>query len=418
LKIAVASSSLPPGLGISSYVDEINQFLYRQGHDVMVFVTDIRDTDTTNYEFPVHVTKIPRSKRNELLSINRFRDAMLCFSPDAILINDCIYASNILPSLPTSILRVSVVHGYRPGFGIDGHRLLTSAAIHNHFWLDWIVAINQHMCDGLIKDYGIPSDKVKLVYNGINPLVNSDLSEYRNSDEAKKVILFAGGTNFTKGWDTFLKAAKLLSRSQSSKWEIIWIGGGTEPPKALKKSGMLNRNIKWKGVLSRSSVIELLGQTHLLVMPSRAEACPMLLLEGLSMGAVPVVSDCPSAMMEIVKDSNCGIVTKVGDAKELSERLAHLLANQKTISEMSKQGQQYFMKNLHIDITCNKILELLSTRRSNFLPEQTKFPSGKIYPFHLRPYKYSKWNPLGFYERLKLISGILPSPLKPNRHVS
>ena len=37
LKIAVASSSLPPMLGISVYVDETNKCLYRQGHEVMVF---------------------------------------------------------------------------------------------------------------------------------------------------------------------------------------------------------------------------------------------------------------------------------------------------------------------------------------------------------------------------------------------
>ena len=42
MKIAIASSSLPPGLGISSYVDEISKWFQNHGIEIMVFVTDIR----------------------------------------------------------------------------------------------------------------------------------------------------------------------------------------------------------------------------------------------------------------------------------------------------------------------------------------------------------------------------------------
>lgn len=412
MKIAIASSSLPPGLGISSYVDEIGKWFQNHGIEITVFVTDIREVNPRNYEYPVHVTKIPISQKDEYPSIKEFYDAMLDFMPDALLINDCIYASNILPSLPSTCIRASVVHGYRLGFGLNGHRLLTTAAIHNHYWLDWVVAINRHMQDGLITRYGIPSEKVKLLYNGMEPLKYSNLSASRRFDETEKTILFAGGSNFTKGWDILLKAAKILMHSHSSKWKLIWVGGEGAPPKVLKKSGMLGDNIEWKGKLTRSSLIELLGCTHILAMPSRAEACPMLLLEGLSRGAVPVVSDCPSAMMEIVNDSKCGIVTEVGNAKELAKGLSKLLSQPKTIYDMSTRAQEFFMKNLHIDFTGNKLLDLLTKRRTNFSPQKIAFPFGKIYPFHRRPYKYSKWNPFGFHERWKFIFGILPPPLK------
>lgn len=412
MKIAIASSSLPPGLGISSYVDEISKWFQNHGIEIMVFVTDIREVNPKNYEYPVHVSKIPISQKNEYLLVKEFYDALLRFMPNALLINDCIYASNVLLSLPTSCIRVSVVHGYRPGFGFDGHRLLTTAAIHNHYWLDWVVAINRHMQDGLINYYGIPSEKVKLLYNGMKPLNYFNLTASRRFDETQKLILFAGGSNFTKGWDILLKAAKILTSSHPSGWKIIWVGGEGGPPKVLKKSGMLGGNIEWKGKLTRSSLIELLGRTHILAMPSRAEGCPMLLLEGLSMGTVPVVSDCPSAMMEIVNDSKCGMVTEVGNAKELAKGLSKLLSQPKIVCDMSTRAQEYFLKTLHIDITCNKLLDLLTTRRTNFSPQKIVFPFGKIYPFHRRPYKYSKWNPFGFYERWKFIFGILPPPLK------
>lgn len=413
MKIAIASSSLPPGFGISVYVDEISKCLYRQGHQVMVFVTDTRDLSSETYEYPVHLTKIPISSKNhEYDLIRQFYEAVINFGPDAILISDCIYASNILPSLPPECIRASVVHGYRPGFGFDGHRLITSAAIHNYDCLDWIIGTSKHMCLGLNKYYRISSEMIKLVYNGINPHQTCGYEMSDNIDNSKKTILFAGGSNPTKGCDVFLKAVKILTKSNSMDWKIIWIGGADSPPNALKKSGLLHKVIDWKGMLPLASLREILSHAHVLAMPSKAEACPMLLIDGLSMGAVPVVSDCPSAMMEIVNDAQCGLVSKAGNAEDLANCFSHLLTRPKTMIEMSIRGKEYFHKNLTIDNTCTSLLSLLTTRRNDFRPRYAMFPSGKIYPNHRKKYKYSKWHPLGIYERFKLIFGILPSELK------
>ena len=42
------------------------------------------------------MTKIPISQKDEYRSIKEFYEAILGFMPNALLINDCIYGSNIL----------------------------------------------------------------------------------------------------------------------------------------------------------------------------------------------------------------------------------------------------------------------------------------------------------------------------------
>ncbi len=413
MKIAIASSSLPPGFGISVYVDEISNCLIKKGHEVMVFLTDNNDLNSEVYEYTVYHTKIPNSSRNdEYRLLRHFYKAVIEFGPDAILISDCIYAANILPCLPPECVRASVVHGYRPGFGFDEHRLITSAAIHNYDYLDWIIGTSNHMCLGLNENYGIKSEMIKLVYNGIKSPQGYHYETNHHVDDFKKVILFAGGSNPTKGCDVFLKAIKILAKSSYADWKVIWIGGTESPPKILKKSGLLNKTIDWKGTLPLTSLREILSYTHILAMPSRYEACPMLLIDGLSMGAVPVVSDCPSAMMEIVNDSQCGLVSKVGNSEDLANSISFLLSRPKTVTEMSIRGKEYFNKNLAIEHTCNHLLSLLTTRRDDFWPRPALFPSGKLYPHHRKKYRYSKFHPFGVYERIKLSFGILPSPLK------
>jgi len=412
MRIAIASSCLPPAAGIGTFVDDLAKCYQNHNVETKVFVTTIPDLNPKDYDYPVHINKIPVLRKEEYFHIKQFLQAILDFMPDAIVNNDCIYASNILQSLPTGCVRASVVHGYREGFGFDGHPTIIAAAIHNHEWLDWIFAISGYMRDGLIKRYSLPAEQVKLIYNGINPLDISDSELSRKFENSEKIILFGGGSNLTKGWDTFFKACKILTSFHPSGWKIIWVGGNIKPPNVLKKSAMLNGRIEWKGKLPRSELIDLLGRIHILAMPSRAEGCPALLAEGLSMGVVPVVSNCPSAMEEIVNDYKCGIVTKVGNAKELAKGLSELLSSPEILCRMSTRARKTFEKNLHIDITCQKHLELLKTHRSSFSPKPKAFPFGKIYPFHRRGHKYPKWNPLGLIERWRFINGILPKPLK------
>ena len=412
MKIAIASSSLPPGFGISRYVDEISRWFYNHNYEIIVFVTDTRDIDPEKYEYPVHITKIPNSPVSEFELIEEFYDAMLNFLPDILLINDCIYASNILPSLPNTCLRISIIHGYRPGVGFDGHRLLTAAALHNHQYLNWIVSTNKSMNDGLKNNYKIPEEKIKTIYNGVQIVEPSDNSKLLKYNGARITMLFAGGLNRAKGWDVLREAVKILERSGCLNWKLIWVGVDGIPPKSLNTSNILKNAIEYKGVIPHKLLLELLSQTHILIMPSRAEACPMLLLDGMAMGAVPVVSDCPSAMKEIVNDSNCGLISKTGSAKKLANQLSILLSKPEQIGRMSKSGVEYYKKNLRIDNTCNSLLKLIEEEPVNSIQNPKPFPSGKVYPFHRRAYKYSKFNPMGLYERLKLIFGFLPPDIK------
>ncbi len=408
MKIAIASSSLPPGFGISVYVDELSKCLHKQGHNIKVFVTDTYDYSLETYEYPVHFTKIPVSEHDEFKYIEEFYNAIMHFNPDALLINDCIYASNILPFISPTCARISIVHGYRERFGLDGHKLVTSVAIHNYEYLDWIVGTSNSICTGLSRKYGINHKMIKLIYNGIEPHQPDSSNSDLKVDKLKRTIVFAGGSNPTKGSDVFLKALKILDKRKYNNLKVVWIGGEEHPPKALKKSGLLEKFVVWTGTIPIMTLREILSNSHILAMPSRAEACPMLLIDALSMGIVPVVSDCPSAMREIVHEGNCGLVSKVGSHINLANCISELISNPSNIDEKSICAKEYFKKNLIIDRTCENLLNIIKERPSNFPLPQKIFPNGNLYAFHRRKYKYTKWNPLGLYERWKLINGFLP----------
>ena len=164
MKIAISTSGLPPGFGISVFVDELSKWFFnRKDYDIMVFATTSQILSPDDYLYPVEYFKIPASKAEEFIIIKKFKEKLFNFDPDVLIINNCIYASNILPILKRECIRLSYVHGYRERFGINGHKGLTRAAIHNHEYLDWIIASNSPMYNGLVKDYKIPSYNIKII---------------------------------------------------------------------------------------------------------------------------------------------------------------------------------------------------------------------------------------------------------------
>src|ERR671918_3059908 len=72
-----------------------------------------------------------------------------------------------------------------------------------------------------------------------------------------------------------------------------------------------------------------------LVMPSRDEGLPVALLEGGAAGVVPVVSDRPSGVPEIVRDGDTGFRAPIGDCAAFAHAIAALAADRPRVEQMS-----------------------------------------------------------------------------------
>ena len=77
MKIAITSSSLPPGLGISTYVNELSMYFSKQGYEIKVFVTDTTDYSLEKFEYPVHFINIPVSKNDEFETLKEFFNSII-----------------------------------------------------------------------------------------------------------------------------------------------------------------------------------------------------------------------------------------------------------------------------------------------------------------------------------------------------
>jgi glycosyltransferase involved in cell wall biosynthesis len=152
-------------------------------------------------------------------------------------------------------------------------------------------------------------------------------SKILQTDAVRVVVI--GNLNPTKGVDIFLKALVGMERPIDVK--IV----GSELSTHEHYSQMLyeaanhlktqspNVNIEFLGWRDPAAVRELLGNCDAFVLPSRSEACPLVLLEALAMGCLCVASDVGDVRLMLGGDARHRIF-QPGAVEELRDILQTL----------------------------------------------------------------------------------------------
>ena len=349
MRILITTTSLPPAGGIGTYVHNLAIWLRSSNHEVLVCRSSpVQKGNIGDYPYRLVDIPVPKKMEDEYKSLVHLHDLIREFSPRAIINNDNIYLSNLLPYFAPAIVRLSVVHGFRPiGLNWDAHLVIFNAALVNYQHVDYIIALSTPMKEAIINKLGCPDDQVKVVFNG---LIRSTCERKKLQYPGRPIqIVFGGGNNRTKGADVFFSVARTLSRLNIRDYHITWIGHVAKKAKYSKANLNSIPHVSCLGYISNDRLEDILTEGDILAMPSRAEGCPMLLLEAMSKGMAIVVSDCPSALEEIVIAANAGSVVSVGSSRELLHALDELIKSDATRQVMSENAVKFYIRNLTMD---------------------------------------------------------------------
>jgi len=151
-------------------------------------------------------------------------------------------------------------------------------------------------------------------------------------------LLFVGRLDRAKG-------AHLLSgidaRLHRSGIAARWTVAGDGPSAAEARTGWVEpTRVLWLGARSNLEVLSLYAQHDVLVLPSRAEGLPRAVLEGMSAGVVPVASDLPCGIRDIVEPGRSGFLPRPGDVAEFAEAIGTLASDRRRLEAMSQVAHQ------------------------------------------------------------------------------
>ena len=155
----------------------------------------------------------------------------------------------------------------------------------------------------------------------------------RRPAPGKLRLLYVGRLSADKGiFDLPLIDRRLRELGIDPAWTLQGAGPDEQ---ALRAAWMDRGDIRWSGQCDKADVLRLYADHDVLVMPSRNEGLPVALLEAGAAGVVPVVSDLPSGIPEVVDSGVSGYRPGVGDIGGFADAIAAIDRHRPRLEEMS-----------------------------------------------------------------------------------
>lgn len=177
----------------------------------------------------------------------------------------------------------------------------------------------------------VKQKKNVLIYN---PVDDKLFAEHNTYDTHSHKIISVGRLCYAKNYDLLIKiAARILAKHTDWSWDIY--GGGEEYERLQKliSGTSVSDRLSLKG--NALNIYELYPQYSFLVMTSRYEGFPMVLLEAAAK-SLPLVSfDIETGPNEIIVDGVNGYLIEPGDSDAMIEKIDALISNSEKRKELS-----------------------------------------------------------------------------------
>jgi glycosyltransferase involved in cell wall biosynthesis len=184
---------------------------------------------------------------------------------------------------------------------------------------DLIITQAKAMRDDLRDNFYIDSNRMKIIYNpvDIKMVRKSSLKGDINLDKSKFNLLAVGRLSYQKGFDMLLRSIKELDDS----YHLTIIGEGKEHQKLidLAKELQIEKQVTFLGFCDNPYIY--MKNADLLVLSSRYEGLPNVVLEANSLGTPVVAFNSSGGTGEIIEDGLNGFLVKPFDTKEFAKKI-------------------------------------------------------------------------------------------------
>lgn len=193
-----------------------------------------------------------------------------------------------------------------------------------------IIAVSMDQANRIQERFGRSRLSIKMIPNGIT---QKEYSPYPNT----RTIAFVGRMELIKGVDLL---PDLLAKLKSDV-KLIMVGKGPERPlleRLFQRNGLSSR-VTWTGDIEPEAVMEILGHSDLLVLPSRYEPQGRVVLEAMSIGR-PFVASRVGGIQDMLRSGKEGILVDSNDLAEVSRAVQQILENPDQAQAMGINGRK------------------------------------------------------------------------------
>jgi glycosyltransferase involved in cell wall biosynthesis len=210
---------------------------------------------------------------------------------------------------------------------------------------DTVIVLGEHYREYVCRELEVPAGNVTVLLNGSPGPTAAPVIEPRADGPLR--IVFLGRLGSRKGVGDAL-VALADPRLRSEQWHASFAGDGeVQRYRAQAQDLGIGDRVSFCGWVDTEQTSRLLGESHLLLLPSHAEGLPMSVIEAFAHG-VPVLSTPVGSIPDIVQDEANGLLVAPGHTDALTQAMLRLLHDEPLRLRLARNARHTWEQQLSI----------------------------------------------------------------------
>ena len=213
---------------------------------------------------------------------------------------------------------------------------------------DRVIAVSQHTKNCIVRDYGVPADKVEVVHNSIEvsdavPLDGDNTYRYLTlmKQQGYRVVVNVGRLTVQKGLPNLLRAAKEVV-ARAPKTLFLIVGSGEQYHELIRMAADLGigANVLFTDFQRGKRWRDAFGIGDLFVLPSVSEPFGLTPLEAIGYGTPTLISK-QSGVSEVLMNS---LKVDFWDIDEMANQITAVMQNDSLRDNLLQNAEREYVQ--------------------------------------------------------------------------
>jgi glycosyltransferase involved in cell wall biosynthesis len=244
---------------------------------------------------------------------------------EGVLISNDVYELIMLTHYNVPKKVVQIVHdAYNVKLSVQFEMVVDTFICHSLFYYEMLCQLLHHRREDIHHlPYGIP-------------LAHTPVKSRKHDRPLQ--LFFLGRHDMNKGvYDLYEIHRLLRKKGIPVRWLILGKGPGTD---TLKQQWQHEPDVQFHTPATNEEVLELAAASDIFVFPTKFEGFPVALVETMSVGCVPVASDLPGGIRELIADGKTGFRCKLDDNQAFADQVEKLHLDRELLDTMSRNAYE------------------------------------------------------------------------------